>query len=63
MKQTTNYTIKCSNTAASFTYMYEWSKIDRIFINKNTEALKTSNMSEKETDDIKFHQTNHLSSL
>ena len=43
--------------------MYEWSKIDRIFINKNTEALKTSNMSEKETDDIKFHQTNHLSSL
>ena len=43
--------------------MYEWSKIDRIFINKNIEALKPSNMSKKETGDIKFDQTNKLSSL
>ena len=43
--------------------MYEWSKIDIIFINKDSEALKTSNMSKKETGGIKFDQTNHLSSL
>ena len=30
---------------------------------KNTEALKTSNMSKKEEGDIKFDQTKHLSNL
>ena len=42
--------------------MYELSKTNRIFMNKNTEALTTSNMSEKETGDIKIDETNYLSS-